>query len=96
MAPFLGVVDIALAKIGFEVYTYDIPEFQQNNKLKELYSQFNVHSSSRYLKDVWQTWISYPDNHFDTVILSEVIEHLNFNPLPVLQEINRIFKKDGI
>jgi ubiquinone/menaquinone biosynthesis C-methylase UbiE len=40
--------------------------------------------------------IAYPDNHFDAVILSEVIEHLNFNPLPVLQEINRILKKDGI
>lgn len=96
ISSFLGVVDIALAKIGFEVYTYDIPEFQNNSKLNELYSKFNVHPSSGYLKDVWQNGLPYPDNHFDAVILSEVIEHLNFNPLPVLQEINRILKKDGI
>ena len=96
ISSFLGVVDIALAKIGFEVYTYDIPEFQNNSKLNELYSIFNVHPSSGYLKDVWQNGLPYPDNHFDAVILSEVIEHLNFNPLPVLQEINRILKKDGI
>lgn len=96
ISSFLGVVDIALAKIGFEVYTYDIPEFQNNSKLNELYSKFNVHPSSGYLKDVWQNGLPYPDNHFEAVILSEVIEHLNFNPLPVLQEINRILKKDGI
>jgi len=96
VSSFLGVVDIALAKIGCEVYTYDIPEFQQNSRLNELYGKFNVHPSSGYLKDVWQNGLPYPDNHFDAVILSEVIEHLNFNPLPVLQEINRILKKDGI
>lgn len=96
VSSFLGVVDIALAKIGCEVYTYDIPEFQQNSRLNELYGKFNVHLSSGYLKDVWQNGLPYPDNHFDAVILSEVIEHLNFNPLPVLQEINRILKKDGI
>lgn len=96
ISSFLGVVDIALAKIGFEVYTYDIPEFQKNSKLNELYQKYNVHPSSGYLKDVWQNGLPYPDNHFDAVILSEVIEHLNFNPLPVLQEINRILKKDGI
>ena len=96
ISSFLGVVDIALAKIGFEVYTYDIPEFQNNSKLNELYSKFNVHPSSGYLKDVWQNGLPYPDDHFDAVILSEVVEHLNFNPLPVFQEINRILKKDGI
>jgi 2-polyprenyl-6-hydroxyphenyl methylase/3-demethylubiquinone-9 3-methyltransferase len=96
ISSFLGVADIALAKIGSEVYTYDIPEFQKNENLNELYLKFNIRPSSGYLKDVWQDGLPYPDNHFDAIILSEVIEHLNFNPLPLFQEINRILKKDGI
>jgi len=96
ISSFLGVVDIALAKMGFDVYTYDIPEFQNNTNLKKLYSEYNVHPSMGYIKDIWKTGLPYPDNHFDAVIFSEVIEHLNMNPLPVLQEINRILKPDGI
>jgi 2-polyprenyl-3-methyl-5-hydroxy-6-metoxy-1,4-benzoquinol methylase len=96
ISSFLGVIDITLAKIGFEVHTYDIPEFQQNGNLNKLYSKYNVHPSSGYLKDVGKTGLPYPENHFDAVILSEVLEHLSFNPLPVLQEINRTLKKGGI
>jgi len=96
ISSFLGVIDITLAKIGFEVHTFDIPEFQQNGNLNKLYSHYNVHPSSGYVKDVGNTGLPYPNDHFNAVILSEVLEHLSFNPLPVLQEINRILKKGGI
>jgi SAM-dependent methyltransferase len=96
ISSFLGIVDIALVKIGFDTYTYDIPEFQQNSNLERLYREFNIHSSSGFLKDIWKAGLPYPDNFFDAVILSEVLEHLNFNPLPLLQEINRIIKPGGI
>jgi 2-polyprenyl-3-methyl-5-hydroxy-6-metoxy-1,4-benzoquinol methylase len=96
ISSFLGVMDIALARMGFEVHTFDIPEFQNNRTLNKLYEENNVHPSSGYLHDVWKNSLPYPDNHFDAVIFSEVIEHLNFNPLPLLQEMNRILKQDGI
>lgn len=96
ISSFLGVVDIALAKMGFDVYTYDRVEFQDNPQLKKLYSAYNVHPSAGNITDIGKNGLPYPDNHFDAVIFSEVIEHLNINPLPVLQEINRILKPDGI
>jgi 2-polyprenyl-3-methyl-5-hydroxy-6-metoxy-1,4-benzoquinol methylase len=96
ISAFLGVMDIALAKMGCDVHTYDIPEFQNNGTLKELYKEYNVHPSSGYLSDVWKNGLPFPDNYFDAVIFSEVIEHLNFNPLPLFQEMNRILKKNGI
>lgn len=96
ISAFLGVTDVALAKMGYEVHTFDIPEFQENTKLHLLYAEHNVQSSVGFIKDIWKTGLPYPDNYFDAVLLSEVIEHLNFNPLPVLQEINRILKFGGI
>jgi len=96
ISSFLGVVEVVLSKIGCEAHTFDIPEFQNNTRLKELYTKCNVHSSSGNIRNVLKTGIPCPDNYFDAVILSEVIEHLNCNPLPVFQEIHRILKKDGI
>jgi SAM-dependent methyltransferase len=96
ISSFLGVVDIALAKIGFETYTYDIPEFQDNTNLKNLYQDFNVRQASGRVHDIGKNGLPYPDNFFDAVILSEVLEHLNVNPLPVVQEINRVLKINGI
>jgi len=96
ISAFLGVVDIALAKMGFEVHTYDIPEFQNNSGLNQLYAEYNVQPSRGYIKDIGKNGLPYPDNYFDAVLLTEVIEHMNFNPLPVLQEINRILKPEGI
>ncbi len=96
ISSFLGVLDIALAKMGFEVHTFDIPEFQNNRTLKKFYEEYHVHSSSGYLHEVWKNALPYPDNHFDAVLFSEVIEHLNFNPLPLFQEMSRILKHGGI
>jgi SAM-dependent methyltransferase len=96
ISSFLGVVDIALAKIGFEAYAYDNPEFQDNANLRTLYAEYHVSPSSGRVKDIGKNGLPYPDNFFDAVILSEVLEHINFNPLPVLQEINRILKRGGV
>ena len=37
-----------------------------------------------------------PDNSFDVVIFSEVIEHLRISPIRALLEINRILKPEGL
>ena len=38
--------------------------------------------------------LPYPDNFFDTVLLGQVLEHLN-NPIDALINIRRVLKEDG-
>jgi len=87
-----GVTAIALKQLKFDVAVTEIPEFFASNKLQELYKKHAIRFDSLNLKDYR---LPYPDESFDVVILCEVLEHLNFNPLPVLAEISRVLKKGG-
>ena len=90
---FLGVVSISLKRLGFSVQSLDIPEFHQSSKLKEKYGKNGIQFDGLNLRT---SNLPYESDSFDAVIICEVIEHLNFNPLPVLKEINRVLKKDGL
>ena len=90
---FLGVLCFALRKIGFQVTAQDIPEFQSNVRLQERYQRAGIEWVAANLK---RHTFPYPDGHFDFVIMCETLEHLNFNPLPVIKEINRVMKRGGL
>jgi len=89
---YLGPVSTTLAEMGFNVTAVDIPKYMSNPRLQEKYHQRGVAILPLDLKD---NRIPLPSDEFDLVILCETLEHLNFNPLPVLAEINRILKKGG-
>lgn len=90
---FLGVLCFALRKVGFQVTAQDIPEFQTNPRLQERYRRAGIECVAANLK---RHQFPYPDGHFDFVIMCETLEHLNFNPLPVVKEINRVMKRGGL
>jgi len=90
---FLGPVSISLKKIGYSVHALDIPEFYQSSALRSLYKKNAIPFVGVNLK---KYNLPYESEFFDAVIICETIEHLNFNPLPILKEINRILKKDGL
>lgn len=89
---FLGPVSISLKKIGYNVCALDIPEFYRSSSLRTLYEKNDIPFIGLNLREYR---LPYESNSFDVVIICEVIEHLNFNPLPVIKEINRVIKKDG-
>jgi len=89
---FLGPVSISLKRIGYSVCALDIPEFYQSSSLRSLYEKNDIPFAGLNLREYK---LPYESNSFDAIIICEVIEHLNFNPLPVLKEINRVLKKDG-
>lgn len=89
---FLGTVSICLKKLGYDVCAADIPEYHQSASLRGLYERNGIQFSAVNLRS---QQLPYEENSFDAVIICEVIEHFNFNPLPVLKEINRVTKKSG-
>jgi SAM-dependent methyltransferase len=89
---FLGVVSISLKKLGFNVCALDIPEFYQSVTLQSLYERNGIPFNGLNLRN---SKLPQASNSLDAVIICEVMEHLNFNPLPVLKEINRVLKNDG-
>ncbi len=89
---FLGPVSVALRKLGYGVSALDIPEFQASERLRALYARHGIPFDGLNLR---QAALPYEAQSFDAVVFCEVMEHWNFNPLPVLQEVNRVLKTGG-
>ena len=90
---FFGVVSIALSRLGYDVTAADIPEFIEIPEQVARYARDGVTTKGLRLEELR---LPIEDENFDVVIMCEVLEHLNFNPLPLLKEINRILVPGGI
>ncbi len=90
---YLGVVSIVLAKLGFSVTALDIPEFMANNRLQERYNRYGVATLTANLREYCIPAVS---GEYDLVIMCETLEHFDFNPIPVLLEVNRVLQESGV
>ena len=90
---FYGIFSLSLKQMGFQVTVQDIPEFNNHPKIQERYHNAGIICDSLNLNDIIQP---YDDQQFDIIVMCEVIEHLNFNPLPVLTELSRVMKPSGL
>lgn len=90
---FLGLVSFTLARLGYRVSAADIPEFEASASLRGLYERNGVPFRAVNLRDYH---LPYETGSFDAIVVCEVLEHLNFNPLPVIAEFNRVLKPGGL
>jgi SAM-dependent methyltransferase len=93
LGAFFGVNCIALNRLGYHVTAADVPEFMEIPAQTERYARYGVATKSVRLEDFV---LPFGDECFDVIIMCEVLEHLNFNPLPLLKEINRIGSPSSI
>ncbi len=93
LGAFFGTVCIALAKLGYTVTAADAPEFIEQPEQVERYARHGIATQGVRLDDFV---LPFGDEAFDVVIMCEVLEHLNFNPLPLLKEINRVLRPNGL
>jgi SAM-dependent methyltransferase len=84
---FFGVNCMALRGLGYHVTAADTPEFIEDPDQIERYARYGIATKAVRLEDFI---LPFEDDSFDVIIMCEVLEHLNFNPLPLLKEINRI------
>jgi SAM-dependent methyltransferase len=90
---FFGVNCIALRDLGYVVTAADMPEFMDQPAQIERYAKYGIKMKGIRLEDYL---LPFDDDSFDVIIMCEVLEHLNFNPLPLLKEINRIGATNSI
>lgn len=91
--PSLGLVCLTRRKFGFEVTAADIPEYIEMPEQGERFSRHGVERASVRLEDFV---LPFRDEQFDVIIMTEVLEHRNFNPVPLIKEINRIGAKGSL
>ncbi len=90
---FTGIVSAALARLGHDVTASDIPFVlaDQSN------ATFLATEGVRMLPhDLAMLPFPASSNHYDMIVMNEVLEHLNFNPIPLLREFARVLKPEGL
>jgi 2-polyprenyl-3-methyl-5-hydroxy-6-metoxy-1,4-benzoquinol methylase len=90
---FTGIVSASLQRLGHHVTASDINfvlEDEQN-------SAFLISEGVKlWPHNLAVLPLTLPSNTFDIIVFTEVIEHLNFNPIPLLCEFSRILKPGGL
>lgn len=83
-----GDLAIALAKAGWKMAACDYFLELSKNKIQKYnidYRKVNVEAEA----------LPFADESFDLVCMGEVLEHFNYSPTTVLDEINRVLKPGG-
>jgi len=85
-SPFIQT--IGLKMLGYDVWSLDM----QPEKFDGILSKFNI----RIVKcNIELEKIPFEEERFDTVIFTEVFEHLRINPIFTMKEVLRIMKPGG-
>lgn len=85
-----GYLALSLHEAGFDFWGIDI----DSSRIKQTGIQLNI---ADYDLNSPSLKIPYPENHFDYIVASEIIEHLNPKNIPGLFiEIGRLLNKNGL
>jgi SAM-dependent methyltransferase len=82
------------AALGYVVRGADVAYFVDHPANRVRQKEFGI--GDVRLCDLATSTLPYEDQTFDVLNFSEALEHLNFNPLPVVKEFLRVLKPGGI
>lgn len=87
---YAGHVLIGAKEIGYDAYGCDMEKYCDMYKIR-----FQSLGIANRACNFPQDKIPFEENYFDLVVLSEVIEHYNFHPFCVIEDIKRVLKPGG-
>jgi len=90
---FTGIVSASLSRLGHAVTGSDIPFVLADEENAAFFSEEGV---SLWPHDLAVTPLEMPSESYDLIVLTEVLEHLNFNPIPLLKEFARVLRPGGM
>lgn len=88
---YYGLIAGVAHRIGWNLAAVDafpIPDFS-SLKIPERNVECEIYNACT-------DTLPFPDESFDAIVLSEVLEHLNYSPLPMFREIRRVLRPGGI
>lgn len=80
--------------LELEVWGADIERFACDPVIQKRQTRFGIRDIR--VCDLSRVDLPYEDAFFDVLSFSETLEHLNFNPLPVIMEFHRVLKPGGL
>ena len=71
--------------------------FGCGNDVKHGYENYDLNPINKNVTyiDLNDLPLKFNDNVYDVILLDQVLEHLNINPLDLMEEMHRILKKNG-
>ena len=89
---FTGVVSVALKGCGNSVVATDMDFVINDPEIQKLFKEEGIAGHSINLT---HGQLPFENDCFDLIVFNEVIEHLNFNSIPLLREFHRVLVKGG-
>jgi SAM-dependent methyltransferase len=89
---FTGVVSVALKLYGNFITATDMDFVINDPAIKQLFDEEAISGHSVNLAN---GILPFENECFDLIVFNEVLEHLNFNPIPTLREFHRILVRGG-
>lgn len=80
---------------GFAVTALDVPTTFDDDHVRALAARHGMRLLSDPQPESAQALRALPDDTFDVVLFTEIIEHIAFNPVAMWREIYRVMKPDA-
>jgi 2-polyprenyl-6-hydroxyphenyl methylase/3-demethylubiquinone-9 3-methyltransferase len=83
------------ARDGYAVMAADFPATFREPSVQSLARAYEIELIEYTALDNPAAFLHLPDNYFDVILFTEIIEHITFNPVGMWRELYRLLREGG-